>query len=495
MAASFAAKKHCGVFASERLERVLQEISRNLPDSAPVSKRAGSLKDIRRVLHVATEVSPVGGLTRMISRWINTDTSRIQSVVLTRHRKPIPGHMIDAVSRSGGKIYKLNTNIGSAFDWALDLRKIARGYDLVVLHIHCEDTIPVIAFGPSETLPPVVLLNHADHIFWLGSSICHAVLNLREAAADITVQRRGVVPERSLMLPTLIDPPTRRMSRSEARAALGLDDDCTLLISVARGAKYRPIDGISYADRFVDVLKANPKARLIVVGSGSPADWKAAQDAVGGRIVGLPEQSGPSRYFEAADIYVDSYPFSSSTSLMEAAGYDIPLLTLFTAPDEARLVGINHLGLIGGVVQARAVPEWEAALARMIQDPAFRQAQSSAASRAVAIAQPENWREWLESAYQRALDLPPVPPLSGAMPGSPDTPHFGEPDCRHEDMYGSEVELVEIAKDNMGALSLPARLRVWRQFLREGSIHGGAEALRLLMPDWLKRWLKSPMQG
>jgi len=494
LAAAFATQKHCGVFASERIERSLRTISDARPDRAPVFQRAKHLKDVRRVLHVATELTVVGGLTRMMTRWINTDASRQNSVALTRYRGVLPQQLADAVARTGGQIHKLNTKVGSAFDWALNLRKLAREYDLVVMHIHCEDTIPVIAFGPSETLPPVLLLNHADHIFWIGSSVSHAVLNLREAAADITINRRGVAPERSLMLPTLIDPPSRKMSRKEARAVLGIDEDAVVLLSVARGAKYRPINGVTYASRFVEVLKANPKARLFVVGSGSPDDWKAAQDQVPGRITGLPEQPDPSAYFEAADIYVDSYPFSSSTSLMEAAGYGLPLLTLFVAPDEARLVGINHLGLIGGLVQARSTDAWEESLGRMIRDPIFRETQSQAAVKAVAVAQPTEWREWLERAYQQALDLPALPPLAAPMPGNPDVPRFGEPDRRHEDMYGSHTPLSEIAKDQMGALNLTSRLKVWRQLRREGGIKGGGEALRLLLPEWLKRRLKGEAQ-
>ncbi len=490
LASAFATQKHCGVFASERIERILGAISKTLPDRAAVLPRVKDLKDARRILHVATELTTVGGLTRMLTRWINTDAARQNSVALTRYRGVLPQQLADAVARSGGEIHKLNTKPGSLFDWALNLRKLARGYDLVVMHIHCEDTIPVIAFGPSETLPPVLLLNHADHIFWIGPSVSHAVLNLREAAADITINRRGVAPERSLMLPTLIDPPSRKMSRKEARALLGIDEDSVVIISVARGAKYRPINGVTYASRFVEVLKANPKARLFVVGSGSPEDWKPAQDQVLGRIVGMPEQPDPSAYFEAADIYVDSYPFSSSTSLMEAAGYGLPLLTLFMAPDEARLVGINHLGLEGGLVQARTTVQWEETLNRLIRDPAFRTSQSEAATKAVAIAQPTEWLGWLERAYQQALALPTLPPLSAPMPGSPDTPRFGEPDCRHQDMYGSHTPLSEIAKDQVGAFSLPTRFKLWRRFRLDGNINGHSEAVRLLLPEWLKRRLK-----
>lgn len=494
LASAFATQKHSGVFASERVERILRTISDTLPDNAAALPRVKDLKQVRRVLHVATELTVVGGLTRMLTRWINTDAARENSLALTRFRGMFPKQLGDAVARSGGEVHRLNTRIGSVRDWALALRKLARGFDLVVMHIHCEDTVPVIAFGPSETLPPVLLLNHADHIFWIGPSVSHAVLNLREAAADITVNRRGVVPERSLMLPTLIDPPSRKMSREEARAKLGVDADAVVMISVARGAKYRPINGVTYASRFVDVLKANPKARLFVVGSGSPDDWKPAQEQVPGRITGLPEQPDPSAYFEAADVYVDSYPFSSSTSLMEAAGYGLPLLTLFMAPDEARLVGINHLGLEGGLVQARTTQQWEETLTRMIRDPAFRKTQSEAATRAVAIAQPTEWLNWLERAYQQALDLPPLPPLAAPMPGNPDTPRFGEPDIRHEDMYGSHTPLDEIAKDHAGAFALSTRIRLVVDLQSQGKVNGARQALRLLIPEWLKRRLKRTAQ-
>ncbi|MFN3875643.1 MAG: aldehyde dehydrogenase family protein, partial [Flavobacteriales bacterium] len=45
------------------------------------------------------------------------------------------------------------------------------------------------------------------------------------------------------------------------------------------------------------------------------------------------------------DIYVDSYPFVSSTSMMEAAGLGVPLVSRFYGPREARIFAINHPGI------------------------------------------------------------------------------------------------------------------------------------------------------
>ena len=90
LASAFATQKHCGVFASERIERMLGSISKTLPDRAAVLPRVKDLKDVRRILHVATELTTVGGLTRMLTRWINTDATRQNSVALTRYRGVLP---------------------------------------------------------------------------------------------------------------------------------------------------------------------------------------------------------------------------------------------------------------------------------------------------------------------------------------------------------------------------------------------------------------------
>ncbi len=69
---------------------------------------AATGKPIRSVLHICTQLAPVGGLTRMISRWVTADTARVNSLALTQHRGPIPDHTKASIGASGGKIYELN---------------------------------------------------------------------------------------------------------------------------------------------------------------------------------------------------------------------------------------------------------------------------------------------------------------------------------------------------------------------------------------------------
>lgn len=488
-AATVATHAHCGIFASPRLEHMLNAIGRRI---APrdTGREAGQGGICKKVLHVGSEVAAVGGLTRMISRWMDADTERVNSLVLTQHRGQIPSHLTDAVKRSGGQLTLLNQMPGSLFDWARALRRLAAQHDAIICHIHCEDVLPLLAFADKSGLPPVLFLNHADHLFWLGPSISHLVINLRDAAAAISVSRRGVESRRNVLLPTIVDATVRQCSRRDAKIRLGLDPDSLVLLSVARRPKYRTLDGVSFADRHVALLKEHPNASLIVVGAGEPEDWLAAKAKVDGRIIGLPEQPDPYRYFEAADIYVDSYPFVSSTSMMEAGGYGLPLVTIFTLPDEADIFGINHVGLVGTSLVARTFDEYESILGRLIVDPTYRTQCGEAVRRAMEeFHVPIGWHPRLDVIFSYAMDLPPRDD-DWAVGADIERPRLGVLDAVHEDIVGSTYSAAEIEMIYMGALPFGQRLSHWRTMRKRGDIRGVAASARLLLPEWLKRRLK-----
>jgi hypothetical protein len=203
----------------------------------------------RKILHIGTSMVSIGGHSKMLRRWINEDLNRSHSLVLTRQcPNPIPKELSDAVSNSHGEIYTLNNRIGGIISWAKQLSKLASAFDLVVLHIHNYDVIPIIAFANKEQSPPIMFLDHADHIFWLGASISDLVISLRESGMEIVRQRRGIEEKRNVLLPIKLEPIHRKISRIEAKRQLNLPDDSILILSIARGVKYKTINGISFAD-------------------------------------------------------------------------------------------------------------------------------------------------------------------------------------------------------------------------------------------------------
>lgn len=88
IAANHAVLWHAGVFTDPALEAVLWRIGRGaLPAPAPQSPHPGGK---RKIVHLATSVAPIGGHSRMIWRWIRSDTDSRHSVILTRQYEQPP---------------------------------------------------------------------------------------------------------------------------------------------------------------------------------------------------------------------------------------------------------------------------------------------------------------------------------------------------------------------------------------------------------------------
>lgn len=484
VASHIAVQNHCGVFWSPRLEKVLNEIGRRaLPEPPPPRPR---VTDYRRILQVSTQVAPVGGLTKMLCLWVGADKEREHSLVLTQHRGPTPDFVHNTFDN---RVRYLNREPGGQIEWAKKLREISADYDLVILHTHCEDVVPIMAFADPSKHPPVLVLNHADHLFWYNPSVCHMSINLRDAAQDLAIARRGIAPERNILMPTISEAVTRTRTREEAKRELGIDQDTVLMVSVARQLKYKTMHGVSYADIHAPVLEKYPNVSMVVVGAGEQADWAPVQAKVGDRLRTTPQTPNPKIYFEAADIYVDSYPFVSSTSMMEAAGYGAPGVTIFTYPHETRIFGINHVALVGTVMQAASFDEYRGMLETLINDPALRERMAEEARAAVSREHnTPGWNRWLEGVYKKAAELPVLD--NRTMLEGREAPSFGEPDWRHEDIFGGDWPTINVVKSYMPMLPFNQHIAQWRKLRAQGAFRNNKEAYSYLLPEWFKRWLK-----
>lgn len=489
IAAHVALLPHPGFFAAPRLERLLTEVGRRTQTPSGYRRIIDPHRHIGAILHVATELTPVGGLTNMLGRWIAADSRRLHAVALTGHRGPLHDRVSEAVEASGGRVHRLNKGVGGVIAWADRLRVLSRQYDAVVLHSYSQDVIPTIAFANPTTTPPVMLLNHGDHLFWLGVGVADVVINLRDAAQDLSIARRGVEPRRNVIVPTIVDPAVRTRSREQAKRELGIAPEATLLFSAARGMKYRTMNGRTFADAHVALMQKHPNAELIVLGAGDPPDWRDACAAAGGRIKPLPEAPNPKLYFEAADIYIDSFPFVSSTSMMEAAGLGTPLVSRFYGPKEARIFAINHPGIDAPTLHGDTEAQYVEHLDALIRDPNLR-ARKGEEARLAALHYhtPPSWLDFIEKAYALATSLPAIDPKAhlAAMPD--ETFSNGEPDCRLYDIFGYVPEgQTNLVKQYLGLLPSRRRIAFWRELNAAGAFSNSREALRGLLPDWFVR--------
>jgi glycosyltransferase involved in cell wall biosynthesis len=484
IAAFYAVGKHCGLFVSPELESILSEIGQKVIPISFSSGQSPSLhKTPKHILHVATSAKSIGGLSRMIWRWIRQDTERSHSVVITRQdAAEIPLLLREAVNNSHGQIYVLNENIGDfeLIAQAKRLREIAATADLVVLHIYNFDVVPLIAFANKEQSPPILFLDHADHLFWLGAAISDVVISLRESGMRLAQKRRGIDPDQSVLLPIILEPIQRVLSRIEAKQQLGIPEESILLLSVARAIKYKTIDGVSFADAHVPLLKNNERVFLIIVGPGTTEDYSSAIQQTERRIIVYPEREDTAVFYQAADIYVDSFPFISTTSLLEAGSYGTPLVTRFPYSDASTVLGADMPGLTGNLIRTRDLEEYRKKLSHLIEDEEFRLSLGEATRKKIVETHTESyWQKSLQEVYAHSTKHREI-----LITAPRDQIFIGEPDVFIHRIHGWDDNYFDwVIQARLSMLPMAHRLRLWLGLVKK---HGLRHRIMLLMPKWLQ---------
>ena len=370
VAAKYATFFHPGLFASPELEDQLFRIGRA---AIPMSRRASwSQGDVLRVLHVATELQNVGGHTRNIWRWMGHDRDNVHSVALTRQYMPVPDPLVHAAAESGGQVLYANRGRGTLINWARRLQGMMADCDLVVLHNHMCDVIPFLSLAGIQAPPPVILINHADHLFWLGGRFANIVASTRRSGHALCAERRGIPEGRNRLLPLCLAPAPRRLSRDAARTELGLPTGSVVILTVARAPKFRSIGGESFPDPLLPLLRQDPRLHLVIVGPGGTVDWPAAKGELSRQIRVVNETPETDLYYEAADIYLDSFPFISITSLFEAGLRGLPLVTRDAFGADAAVMAADSVGLDDVLLRSQTAAGLRDTIATLVADPAWR---------------------------------------------------------------------------------------------------------------------------
>lgn len=408
---------HPGRFTSPKLERILHLVGRRLTPLArrPSLRPRPAAGDVARVLHVLTEAYNLGGHTRLAWRWMAADGNRHHEIVLTSHSGPVPEALVSAADG----VHDLATVAGpSLAERAVALREIATGADVVVCHTHPHDAVAVAALAAPR--PPVVYVNHAGHVFWIGTGVADVVACTRESTARLAVTRRGIDPRRIAILPVPVDPLPPPCSTQEARRQLGLDPEAVVLLSVASAYKYEPLGDVGFRDLVVPALLSLPAAVCVVVGPEPLGPWKQAAFATGGRVIAAGRRANLALFYAAADVYLDSYPLCSTTAFLEGAAAGLPVLTYQPHGREAGPFAADDPALGEGLVVAHSEAEYRERLASLVLDETLRHRLGERAAEGVRLAHSgEGWLARLESVYSTASTIPPArPPVADVAESS-----------------------------------------------------------------------------
>lgn len=469
LAARFAWTDHTGYFGHQGLEEVLARLRSSIAHPRPA---APGKPGRRRVVHVATQLYGTGGHTQSIAHWINQDPDSHHQVVVTRQGSTELPAKIVACLADPRDLVLLDRRPGGLMKRATALRRIVATADVVIVHAHPHDVVPSLALG-GHGAPPAVYVNHADHVFWQGTSAAALVLCLRASGRDLAIRRRGVDAGRCVVAnrPLELAPagPAGESQRSAARTGWGIPETAFVVVSAAAGSKYDPVGPDSLIGLFRSFLLRRPDAHLLVAGPSPAGAWAAAAAATGGRIRAVGRLANISPLLSIADAYVDSFPFASLTSLLEAGAHGLPLVTFRGHPDECAVLGSDSPGLEDLLLAPTTPAGFVSALAELADSESARTARGSATRRAIVEGHsPSAWRETAERVYTEAALAPPAPIAPGPTP-------WGD---------GPLDRLVGLVQQETGFAGLDAAWADITPFL------GAAQRVR----QWAA-WRKSPHMG
>lgn len=372
IAAHFAWMNHSGVFASSELEGVLEAVAARTTDAKLQAERRPGERAVSRVLHVATQLYQTGGHTQVIRCWVEQDPGREHRVAVTRQGGlPAPEKITEALR--GIPVIRLDRGGGGLLARARRLREVAKDADLVVLHTHNYDVVPTLAFHSWPGSPPVVQVDSNDHTFWIGRSGADVVMHMRDSGRALARARRGLAERDSVVVERPLSIRDRHLERPAAKAALGIDADAVVIATAADQTKYRPVGSISFLDLVEPALKSSPRAVLIAAGPDHSGTWAQVAARSGGRVRCLGVVPDASVLHEATDVYVDSFPFSSLTSLLEAGSLGNPVMTFRGHPADCDVLGADTRGLDQFMVAPTSPTEFHSVLETLVRDESRRQ--------------------------------------------------------------------------------------------------------------------------
>lgn len=331
-AASVAWGANPGIFYCHEIEQLLAEIGRK--HFGPSSAAAPSAGPPRRFLHVVSTAFGTGGPTRVVARWIEICAqhapSELHSILVSmQNGAPLPTWLIHSAQRTGGEIVEVPSGL-SWLQAAAQIRSRSLEFDAVVLHIHPNDPLPNVAFFDRPR--PVLFFRHSDHTFNLGLDVARVFGDIRPAGREMSIRFCAKEP-RKVMLPLpLLDEELTDCEKAEARRRLGLPVDAIIALTIGWVLKFAPIADYNFAEVVQSICASNPRVHIVAVGLSEAEPFPGLGRSVGGRFmpVGVVnDRELLELYYRASDIYLDAYPCSSLTALLDAARHGLPVQRLY----------------------------------------------------------------------------------------------------------------------------------------------------------------------
>jgi hypothetical protein len=185
------------------------------------------------------------------------------------------------------------------------------------------------------------------------------------------------------------------------RESLGIPPEAIVILTLGASYKYAPLANLDFLATCNEVVKTVPEAFILAAGVNEDMRWLAASASAGGRLRALGSVSHEQvRLLHGiADLYIEGFPFGSTTALLEAGLSGLPVVL---APAEcAPPYGSDGLALDDTLKRPASVDEYKAEIVRLCRDPAERASNGNGLRAAILMHHTgAGWKGYLRNALQ-----------------------------------------------------------------------------------------------
>ncbi|MGN0017442.1 MAG: DUF1796 family putative cysteine peptidase [Candidatus Gastranaerophilaceae bacterium] len=303
--------RNIGYFYSTKIEKVFTDYAKSIT----VDLSSEYTKD--SFLHVATVFYKTGGHSRVIERWIKyANENQSHSIVLINQGDiEIPDYVREIVNRKNGKILIIDAGL-SLKEKAIKLRQLASNFEYVVLHTHMDDPIATIAFGTESFKRPILLYNHAEHLFWLGKSIADLVLEIG-ASKNVSKEKRLIDNTFELGIPQEFEYVDKSNDMLVSRKRLGIDKNKKIISLIGGANKFISFNGKNISDVLMKLLKLRKDLEFYIIGpTTEDLYWSNVEKKSKGKIHVIGQVNYGEKlydYINSSNLIISSWPMGGGT--------------------------------------------------------------------------------------------------------------------------------------------------------------------------------------
>lgn len=280
----------------------------------------------------ATEIYDMGGHSKCIKDLILSLSNKYQQFLfLTKKSSSIAyaPNILDFI-KDHVNIYGIDANL---IFFRKNIKRfcdkiISTNIKTLLAYIHPDDIFgtAVLAYLKKATNIKIIYFNHASHFPSLGMSFADVILEGMPTTEKVTNEKRGFSNTKIIGLQSLAKGETKYFSKDELNQLknnIGISKDNLVTMSGASSYKFFDNNDSSYFKMIKNLLKKEPRLIHVIISEFNDKQksiidniFEDAKD-IKKRLIFVPYQTNFDKYFQCADVFIDSFPVSSALTQID----------------------------------------------------------------------------------------------------------------------------------------------------------------------------------